>query len=205
MFQTLSRVKRRPWSSGVKTTLVWLMLCFLPFPVIAASGPVRTVEEGTEKVLGFLQDQDMDKETRRAHIRDVVDEHFDFQEMAMRALGPHWREQPSEKQEEYVSAFSDFLFGVYIDRIERYSDETVTYELGEEREAHALVQAIIKGKEVGEIPVEYRLRLTDEEWRVYDVVIEGVSLVNNYRSQFNDFLARNTFDDLLSRLKERSL
>ena len=172
---------------------------------MGATGPLQAVEKGTEEVLRLLQDQDMDKETRRAHIRNVVDDHFDFQEMAMRALGPPWREQPSEKQQEYVSAFSDFLFGVYIDRIERYSDETVVYELGEEGESHAVVQALIEGAQVGQIPVEYRMHLTREEWRVYDVVIEGVSLVNNYRGQFHAFLARNTFDDLLSRLKERSL
>ncbi len=187
---------------ALKFLMVLMVLCVVPGKVFAGSEPLETVKNGTEKVLQVLQDEDMDQEAQRARIREVVDEHFDFHEMGKRALGPHWRDQPEEKQEEYVQAFGDFLFGVYIDRVEEYSGETIAYESQEEMEGHAVVHALVAGDETEEIPLEYRLHAVHEEWRVYDVVIEGVSLVNNYRSQFSSFLAQNTFEDLIRRLEE---
>lgn len=86
---------------------------------MASSGPLETVQAGTDKVLQILKEQAGSEQKRRAEIRKVVDQYFDFDEMAKRALGPQWNQQSAEKQREYVQAFSEFLFSVYINKIEK--------------------------------------------------------------------------------------
>jgi len=205
MFLVLSQMEWRRASVASKTFVIALVLGFLASQVIAASTPVEAVKAGTEKVLNILKEQPGNKQKQRAEIRKVVDEYFDFDEMAKRALGPHWNEQPPAKQQEYVQAFSEFLFGVYIDKIEKYTDEKVTYETKEGKGDRAVVNAVIAGSQTSKIPIEYRLQLKDGKWRAYDVVIEGVDLVNNYRSQFSSILANSSFDDLVNRLKGKNL
>lgn len=189
----------------LKTLIVAFVICLMGSRLMASSSPLETVKAGTENVLHILKEQAGNQQKRRAEIRRVVDHYFDFDEMAKRALGPYWNEQPAAKQQEYVQAFSEFLFNVYIDKIEKYTDEKITYETGEQQGDRAVVDAVIAGSRPGEIPIEYRLHLTDGKWRAYDVVIEGVGLVNNYRSQFRSILSRSSFDDLLNRLKEKNL
>ncbi len=194
-----------PKNIYLKIFIAALAICFWSTRISASSGPLETVKTGTEKVLHILKMEVGNTEKRRAEIRKVVDEYFDFDEMAKRALGPSWKEQPPVKQQEYVGAFSQFLFNVYIDKIEKYTDEEITYETKGEKGGRATVDAIIAGSRTEKIAIEYRIHLRDGKWRVYDVVIEGVGLVNNYRSQFSSILTRSSIDDLLKQLKEKNL
>jgi phospholipid transport system substrate-binding protein len=202
MCLNLPSKERGRGSMALQAFSIALVLGFFVSRVEAGSTPLDTVKTGTEKVLHILGEHAGNKQKRRAEIRMVVDEYFDFGEIAKRALGPHWQKQPPEKQREYVQAFSDFLFGVYINRIEKYTDEKITYETKEERGDHALVDAIVVGSQTGRIAIQYRLHHKDGSWRAYDVVIEGVGLVDNYRGQFSSILANNSFSDLLNRLKD---
>jgi phospholipid transport system substrate-binding protein len=133
-----------------------------------------------------------------------VDEYFDFEEMAKRSLGPQWGEQPPQKQKEFVEAFSHFLFNVYITRIEEYTGQEINYQSPKVESRFAIVEAIVLDNRAGEIPLEYRLHRQNGQWKAYDVVIEGVSLIRNYQSQFRSILARSSFDDLLKQLQKKN-
>jgi len=125
--------------------------------------------------------------------------------MAKRSLAQNWNKRTPEEQKEFVSLYSDLLENAYIRKIEKYEDEKVVY--GEEKTegTYASVKTnIVTTKEVS-IPIEYRLVREDSQWKVYDVVIEGVSLVNNYRNQFNSILRSGSYEDLVKRLKGKTL
>jgi phospholipid transport system substrate-binding protein len=181
------------------------LLCFLVSPVIASSTALETIKAGTDRVLQILKQQAGSKQTRRAEIRKVVDEYFDFNEMARRSLGPLWRRQSPEKQQEFTLAFSQFLFNVYIDKIEKYTDEKISYDTQRVEGDYAVVDAVVTGTQTGQITIEYHLHFKDGNWKAYDVAVEGIDLVNNYRSQFNSILLRRSFDDLLKLLREKNL
>jgi phospholipid transport system substrate-binding protein len=179
--------------------------CFFVGLAQAASSPLETVQTGTDKVLHTLKEHSGDSQKRREGIRKIVDDYFDFDEMARRSLGPHWNQQPPAKQQEFAQAFNKFLFNVYIDKIEKYTDEKITYKQGETKDNFAIVDALVVGNQSGQISLIYHLHLKDGNWKAYDVVIEGVGLVENYRSQFDSILSRGSFEDLLKQLREKNL
>ncbi len=141
---------------------------------------------------------------RRAAIKKIIDASFDSREMSRWALGRYWKELTTEQQDEFVTLFYWRLYNFYILRIETYSDEKVVY--GEERLAgsKASVQTRVSSRKYPEFDIEYRLKRSDDSWRVYDVVIEGVSLIANYRSQFGNFLSKKSVEELLKTLREKS-
>ncbi len=194
------RFSRRPVS---KTLIPMVCLCLLASQAIAAENPREVVKTGTDQVLQLLRQYPGNTQVRREKIRAVVDEYFDFDEIAKRALGPAWNGQPPEKQQEFTRDFSQLLFNTYIRKIERYTNEKITYSQKQTGGNYAVVEALVTGYRSGPVTIDYYLRLKDGEWKVYDVVIEGVALVTNYRGQFDDILLRNSFDELLRRLKEK--
>lgn len=188
----------------VKLYVVLLSLILSAPQVLAASDPIQVVETGTQKVLQVLEKNKTDTEARRQAIRKIVDEYFNFDEMARRSIGPAWNEQPRDKQQEFVESFSQFLFNVYIDKIEKYTGEKITYDSQQVNGEYASVKAIVHGYNGTNIPIIYRLHLNDGSWKAYDVVVDRIDLVNNYRSQFGDILSRHSFDYLLKLLKEKN-
>jgi phospholipid transport system substrate-binding protein len=189
----------------LKLFVLAVCTCFLVSLAQAGSSPLETVQTGTEKVLHTLKEHAADSQKRREEIRKIVDNYFDFDEMAKRSLGPQWNKQAPAKQQEFVQAFSKFLFNVYIDKIEKYTDEKITYKEKEIQGDFALVDALVVGNQSGQIPLTYHLHLKDGNWKAYDVVIEGVGLVENYRSQFDSILSKGSFEDLLKQLREKNL
>jgi phospholipid transport system substrate-binding protein len=189
--------------AGLALALGYLLCLWVP-QAVAIPNPLDTVKSGTEKVLRVLKERGEKRGSRRTEIRSIVDGYFDFEEIARRALGPSWNEQSPARQQEYVKAFSDFLFGIYISKVEKYTNQKITYKVGGETGNDATIQTFITGRQTGRIPIDYRLHLKDGAWKAYDVVIEGVGLVNNYRSQFSAILARGSFDDLLNKLRQKS-
>ena len=180
------------------------------FPSSALAGePTNQVKQTVDAVLEVLRNKELKKpdktEQRRAAIRKIVGGRFDFEEMAKRSLAQHWKKRTAEEQKEFVPLYSDLLENTYIKKIERYEDEKIVY-VGEKIEGtYASVKTnIVTTKEV-EIPIEYRLLKEGNQWRAYDVVIEGVSLVNNYRNQFNSILRSGSYEDLVKRLKNKTL
>lgn len=178
-------------------------LCLWASHAIAAENPQVVVKTGTDKVLQLLKQYPENTQLRREKIRVAVNEYFDFNEIAKRALGPPWKEQPPEKRQEFTLYFSQLLFNTYIGRVEKYTNQKITYSQKQREGDYAVIEALVAGGQSGTIPIDYYLRLEDGDWKVYDVVIEGMGLVTNYRDQFNSILSRISFDDLLRQLKRK--
>jgi phospholipid transport system substrate-binding protein len=189
----------------VRVPFIIILVILLAAQARAALSPLDTVQTGTNRVLEILQKRAGDVQGRRGQIRGIVNEYFDFEEMSKRSLGPRWKDQSPGKQKEFVETFSQFLFNWYIDRIEKYTDEKLTYKDQELKGDYAAVDVQIIRSQNQEIPIQYRLHSVNNAWKVYDVTIEGVSVVSNYRSQFQSILAKNSFDELLEQLRAKRL
>lgn len=179
-------------------------------PLKATAGePTVQVKETVDSVMKILNNKDLKKPEkqgeRRSKIRETVEKRFDFEEMAKRSLALHWKNRTPQEQKEFVSLFSDLLEDTYIKKIERYEDEKVDYTDEKTDGSYATVRTkIITTKEI-EIPVDYKIFQKGQKWEVYDIVIEGVSLVNNYRTQFNQIIRSGSYEDLLNKLKKKAL
>jgi phospholipid transport system substrate-binding protein len=187
---------------------VGLGILLLMQPVLVAAGaPGDQVRQTVDKLLALLADPQLrgaDKENeRREELRKVLDSRFDFTEMAKRALGPHWQRRSPEEQKEFVELFTSLLEGGYLDKIESYNGEQVQYLTETVENDYAEVDTKIVDNHGQPFSVNYRLRNGGGDWKVYDVGIENVSLVNNYRSQFNRVLAKASFEELLKTMKEK--
>lgn len=167
--------------------------------IAAAAEPTDALKARIDRVLRLL-DAPGDQ---RAEIRKVAEDIFDFQEMSRRALGPHWNARSPQERREFVGLFTDLLERSYLARVESgrggkvfYTGETVS---GDE----ATVRTRIVTQQRAEIPVDYRMQRKDGRWQIYDVNIEGISLINNYRSQFNAVIQSGSYAALAERLRSK--
>jgi phospholipid transport system substrate-binding protein len=177
--------------------------------VQAAPGgaPLEQIRQTVETVLTVLRDPALQGPAhvaeRRLKLRQTILQRFGFAEMAQRALGPHWRQRTPAERQEFVTLFSDLLAYSYLDKIASYTGEqNVLY--GKETidlAGYAVVDTAIVSPYGMPVDVSYRLLRRDTAWQVYDVVIEGVSLVNNYRTQFNNIIIQESYSGLVKRLK----
>jgi len=177
-----------------------------PAPSIAGE-PTDQVRGAIDRVLEILKKKDLQAKEKRAErrtlLREEISKAFDFDEMAKRSLGPAWRQRTPEERKEYVALFRQVLENSYLGKVEAYQGEKIRYVKDSVAEGRfATVETLIVTGKGQEIPLNYRLVKETSEWRVYDVVIEGISLVNNYRSQFGAILQKSSFQDLLARLRE---
>lgn len=188
-----------PWRS-----MVLLILALgIAIPVWAGE-PTEQIKQTTDKIISILTDstlKDADKrEERKKLIRSAADERFDWEEMARRSLARHWAKRTDEEKREFTSLFSDLLERTYMDKVEGYSGEKVLYG-GETVDGDfGVVRAKILTAKDTEISVEYRVRRKEKGWFICDVSIEGVSLVNNYRTQFNSIILRSSYRELVKKL-----
>ena len=172
-----------------------------------AGVPTEKIKETTDEILSIVtapdqKDVPLTAETRQ-RIRKAVDKRFDWEEMARRTLARHWKERTEQEKKEFVVLFGQLLERTYLDKVEGYSGEKAVY-LGESIDGkYAVVNVKIITLKGEEIDVAYRLRQKKNDWLVYDISIAGVSLVNNYRVQFNSILGRSSYRALVDRLKEK--
>jgi phospholipid transport system substrate-binding protein len=185
--------------------LLALLLTFPPFAYSAA--PLDTVQEHVNKVLEVLRDPTLKGEPgrklKKEKIYSISEEMFDFTELSKRSLGQNWNKLNAGQQEEFIKLFKSILETAYADKITSYTDERIIFK--EEitlSEKTVEVPTVIVAK-TSEIPINYRLLQEKGRWKVYDVVIEGVSLVNNYRTQFREILANKTPEALLDILRKK--
>ena len=140
---------------------------------------------------------------RRRAVRKVADEIFDFNEIARRALARHWQPLTDKQREEFVGLFADLLERSYISKIELYGGEKIQYS-GEKVDGdQATVATKIITKNGTDVPIDYRMLKKGDKWMVYDVNIEGVSLVSNYRTQFNKIIQTSSYDELVQKMKTK--
>jgi phospholipid transport system substrate-binding protein len=171
------------------------------------TGPLDLVTASVSRVLGIIQAVHgvSDGGQRRAEIRRVAQRLFDFDEMAHLTLARHWKDRSAQEQAEFVRLFTDLLERSYLTTIENYAGEKITL-LGESVSGpYAQVRSRITTDRRVEISIEYRLLQSDARWAVYDVLLDGVSLVSNYRSQFNSIIRTSSFADLLAKLRNKQI
>jgi phospholipid transport system substrate-binding protein len=191
-----------------------VIICFfiffaVPFCAGAAEGPLEQARDSVNKVLNILKNKDLKKASasreRRQLIRKEVSARFDFEEMSKRAMGLYWQQRTAEEKKEFVSLFTDLLEKTYIGRIEGYHDEKVIFEGQQLDGDYAVVKTRIVTSKGVEVPFVYKLLKKDAQWVVYDVVVEEVSLVSNYRKQFYQVIRDKSYAELLRRMKEKSI
>ncbi|NNL76344.1 MAG: ABC transporter substrate-binding protein [Desulfobacterales bacterium] len=172
-----------------------------------AASPKETVQTGVNKVLTTLTDpqfKDKPKDFKIEKVGALINEIFDFKELSRRTLGRGWKKMNGEQQTEFISLFRQLLEGVYADRLLAYSDQKVIFDKEIMlKKGRAEVQSYLQSSDGKKIPLFYRLTDKSGGWRVYDVIIEGVSMVKNYRTQFRDILAKNSPDKLLEILRDK--
>ena len=172
-----------------------------------AESPTEAVKSVVDEVLRVLQDPSLKapalKKQRRDRVKQVVDRRFDYEEMAKRSLGASWGSLSGGQHQEFVRLFAQLLEASYSDKIMRYSDEKIQYapEIKEGAD-YAEVRTVVLRKN-DRIPMNYRVILKPQGWMVYDVVIEGVSLVSNYRTQFSQVIRESGYGELVRRLRNK--
>ena len=175
-------------------------------PVMA--GPATESVKGTiDEVLKILNDKELKTparhEDRRQRLEKAVAARFDYSEMSRRSLGAQWNQLSDKEKQEFVDLFRTLLTNTYADKVETYSGEGVQYLNERTEKEYAEVRTkVLSGKT--EIPMDYRLLNKSNDWHVYDFVVDGVSLVNNYRGQFTKILHTSSYPDLIDQLRKKS-
>ena len=195
----------------VRRHLALLVALFVLVAVAAreagAGPPTDQLRSNVERVLKLVADPTLKgpekARDRRTSVRRVADDFFAFDETAKRSLGRHWLARTSTEQKEFVQVFSDLLERSYFTKIELYGGEKIQY-VGEATDAdQATVKTKILTKQESEIPVDYRMMKRGDKWLVYDVVIEGVSLISNYRTQFNKIIQTTSYGELVKKIRAK--
>ena len=189
-------------------TLFAVVAMLIPPTMSMAAGPTDLVKETIDGVIKILRDPSLKgpakTEARRLKLRERIQERFSFEEMAMRSLGKHWKGRSEGEKKEFVEVFGTLIENSYVSKIEGYTDEEVIYDGEIVKDDASEVKTKIVTKSGTEIPINYRLKNNNGDWQVYDVIIEGVSLIRNYRSQFNEALNTSSFTELVKQLKEKT-
>ncbi len=197
------RIRRSHGRSLLSALLLVLMLAAPCF----AGAPTDDIKKTTDRILAIVSDPALKgpehKKERGKLIREAVDQRFDWEAMTQRSLARHWRKRTPAEKKEFITLFGKLLERTYLDKVGSYSGEKVIY-VGESIDGkYATVTAKILTHSKTEVEVLYRLDDRNGDWRVYDISIEGVSLVNNYRKQFNSIISRSSYEELVKKLREK--
>jgi phospholipid transport system substrate-binding protein len=195
---------------GPKWPAVALGILLLVAPSSSFAGAASDqLKQSVEKIQAILSDPSLKGEansaSRRQKLKEAVNERFAFDEMAKRSLGAQWQKRTPSEQQEFVRLFTDLLEGAYLSKLEEYSGEKIQFLNERQEKDFAEVKTKLINKKGEEFALDYRLLSVNGDWKVIDVVIENISLVNNYRSQFNRVLSRSSFEDLVQAMKEKKI
>ena len=196
------------WKTSMGVLVLTLML-ESPAPHDASAGvPTDQLRGSVDKVLRFVGEAATRRESpreRRASLRRIADDIFDWEETAKRSLGTHWQQRTPAEREEFVRLFADLLERSYMSKIELYDGEKIKYAGDTIEGDQAIVRTKLVNQHGSEMGVNYKmLRRDGERWKVYDVEIEGVSLIANYRTQFNNVLRRSSYPEVVRALKAKA-
>ena len=169
---------------------------------IAASSPTEDVRTSVDAILLILQNDELDKQQKRAEISKIVSERFDFRAMSQRTLATNWKKTSDEEKKQFTELFSQLIESSYVGRIEAYTNEKVEYPGEKVKGKKAVVETLIITSSA-DIPVNYRMYHKGDQWLVYDVIIEGVSLISNYRSSYQEIMKDEGFDGLLNKMQAK--
>ena len=175
---------------------------------LAAANPKEELKASIDRVLDVLRDPslkgDEHRKARRRKMSEIIQARFDFAEMGKRSLARQWRKMSPAEKKEFVGIFGNLLQDSYLTKIEAFADEKIVYPEERMEERYAEVKTRIIQKSGRGIGIDYKLHRTPEGWRVYDFVIEGVSLVSNYRKQFKRLIRKTSYKELIARMKVKN-
>jgi phospholipid transport system substrate-binding protein len=193
---------------SIRLSTAAVLLLALGVHALARAGEATDqLKQTTEKILAIVQDAalkgaDKDEE-RQKQMRKVVDERFDWAAMGRSAVGKNWRDLSEAQRTEFTACFSELIEKTYLAKVESYTGEKIVYKGDKVADAFGIVEVVVVTLRGTDIPVSYRVQKKGDAWLVYDVNIEGVSLVNNYRSQIGTILNTSSFDVLISKIKAK--
>src|SRR6267378_4177315 len=188
---------RSPFTTALVLTLA-LVLAALP---AQAGAPIEQLKAQVNRVVKLIDDPAL--KDKRVAVRKIADDIFDFGETAKRSLGRHWAARTEAERDEFVKLFGDLLEHSYISKIELYGGEKIQYMSDRIEGDQASVLSKLVTKAGSDVPIEYRMLKKGDRWLVYDVIIEGVSLVSNYRTQFNKIIQTSSYAELVKKMKSR--
>jgi phospholipid transport system substrate-binding protein len=197
-------------------SIALLSVIWLSSLALAASGaPTEFIRRTTDSILQVFEDPQLQgsahREERLTRLRHIANTAFDWQEIAQRALATHWRERTPQERQEFTELFREAVQEMYLERMETAAQrrlqekQAILYGGEQVNDQRAVVGTTVVTRRYRQIPMEYRLRESDGQWRIYDMVIMGVSLVNNYRAQFHRIITQSSYQGLLRQLKTRQL
>ena len=192
-------------------TMIWLalvgILFLLPPSPIRAGEPTEEIRSAIYKGLAVLNDKSLRANGKNEHmerLREIVRPLFNFKEMARRSLGRHWRDMTPEDRTEFVTVFANLLETTYAEKIDLYRGGDVNFVREVVDEDYARVDSKVKDTKGTDYSVSYRLLREDGDWKIYDVVVENVSLINNYRAQFGRIIRKSSYKELIERIRQKS-
>jgi len=196
-------------NNRIITILLTCLLGFIPFSAsFGAEKPGRIVVAKIDQGLKVLNDpalQGMDKfSERRQKLWEIVSSVFDFEETSKRAMGRYWLKLTDREKKDFTESFVAILKNFYLEKSDSYQGEKIEYRREVVKGNRAKVQTIVFTVNKKEVTVDLSMHRTDDLWKIYDLTIEGVSIVSNYRSQFRSIIARSSFVDLMEKLQEKS-
>jgi phospholipid transport system substrate-binding protein len=201
-------IQRKRFPLVLSAPAVIFFLWITAAGVAAAGVPTEQIRSTVDRAILVLKDPVLKPvaktQERRDQLKKILFARFDFTEMAKRALAANWRRRTPQEQEEFVALFTELLERAYADIIESYSDEKIIY-IGERLDgSYADVASKVLTSKGEEYSINYRAHLVNGEWRVYDVIAENISVVNNFRSQFNRVIANSSYEELVRRLRNKA-
>ena len=198
------RCVARGWTMLLLST-IWLSAIGLAM----AGEPTDLIRQTTDQVLKILEDPQFQAPDRQAEkqerLHKLADQVFDWQEIARRALAVHWRQRTPQEQQEFVGLFKDLVETTYLNRLESAVQEKreIQYVAEQVDKSRAVVKTNVVTRRNQQVPIDYVLHQVDGRWLIYDVLVEGISLVNNYRSQFNRIITSSSYNELVQKMKTR--
>ena len=206
--ETIHHIHQGVWRHG------WSVLALLMFILAQTRSGLAApagdqLKQSVDKIQVILSDPGLKGEAkaqeRRQKLREVIQSRFDFDEMAKRSLGPEWQKRSPDEQKEFIRLFTALLEGAYFDKLESYNGDKVRYVNERQDKDFAEVDTKITNNKGEDFSLNYRLRDVNGDWKVFDIVIENVSLVNNFRSQFNRVLAKSSYADLVQSMNQKKI
>jgi len=192
----------------IHVRVIWALLLLLPLSSAAdawAGAPTDQLREGVDRVFKVIRDPELKGDAnaprRWAAITKLSEQIFDFGETAKRSLGQHWEARTAVERAEYVRLFTDLIQRSYVSRVDRYGAEKMLFRGDTIDGDQAVVRTALILSDGSEMTLDYKMRHASDRWQVYDINIEGVSLVSNYRSQFNKVIRSESYEALIARLK----
>jgi len=183
------------------TLLMAVALLLTPLPA-KAGGPLDEIKASVDQLLAAVKDKSLEGQARQDKLWSIINQRFNDGEMTRRVMGQNWAKLNQAQKDELIGLFAELLKRSYLSKIEGYSDEEIVYDKERIEDTFAQVDSLVIHRSE-KIPLSYRLLKIQDKWWVYDVIIDGVSLVANYRRQFANIIRQEGYDALVRKLKEK--